>query len=218
MAGDFAVIGLGRFGRAVAERLVRSRQAVLVVDQDPRKVEQLAPLVDAAICANATDAAQLEELRLARFATVVVAIGAESVESSILTTALLRQLGVPRIVARAVNDLHGRVLHAIGANEVVNPEAEMGERLAARLSHPNVLDQLAFDDNTTLAEMDVPASFHGKGLVELDVRKRHRVSVVAVRRGGAVLSSPRTGDVFQPGDSMLVIGSPDAVRKLGSVA
>ncbi len=218
MGGDFAVIGLGRFGRAVAARLAALRQSVLVVDRDPRKVEELAPVVDAAVCANATDEAAFAELKFERFACVIVAIGAESLENSILTTALLKQRGVPRIVARAVTDLHGRVLRAIGAHEVVNPEGEMGERLAARLSQPNVLEQLAFDENTSLAEVEAPAAFHGKSLVDLDVRNRFKVSVVAVRREGEVISNPRPGDVFQQGDVMIVIGSPDAVRRMGSLA
>lgn len=218
MSGDYAVIGLGRFGRSVALGLARMRQAVLVVDRNETSVEAVAPHVDAAICADATNEKAFEELKLERFGCVVVAIGAESMEASILTTALLRQKGIPRIVARAVNDLHARVLRAIGAHEIVNPEKEMGERVAARLTQPNVLEQLQFDERTTLAEVAAPEAFHGKNLVELDVRKRYRVSVVAIRRGQEVNANPRPTDSLQSGDILIVIGSRDAVKKLGNLA
>jgi trk/ktr system potassium uptake protein len=218
MSGDFAVIGLGRFGRAVALGLVGQKQSVLALDTSSDAIEEVAPLVDAAMTADATDEKVCDELKLERFSCVIVAIGAESMESSILATALLRQRGVPRIVARAVTDLHARVLRAVGAHEVVNPEAEMGARLASRLSQPNVLEQLAFDDNTTVAEIEPPAIFLGRSLVELDVRNRFGVSVVAVRRGDRVVSNPEASETLEPGDMMIVVGSPASVRKLGTMA
>jgi trk system potassium uptake protein len=218
MSGDYAVIGLGRFGRAVALGLARMKQAVLAVDRDPVLVESVAQSVDAAICADATNERAFEELRLERFGCVVVGIGADSLEASILTTALLRQRAIPRIVARAVTDLHGRVLRATGAHEVVNPEQEMGKRLASRLTQPNVLEQLKFDEHTSLVEVAAPEAFHGKSLVDLDVRKRYRVSVVAVRRHGEVIANPRPEDTFQSGDILLVIGSRESVARLGNLA
>lgn len=218
MSGDFAVIGLGRFGISVARRLARQNRSVLVVDRNPQRVDNIAAEVDAAVCANVTDEAAFAELKLERFPCVVVAIGAESIEHSILVTALLKQRGVPRIVARAVNDLHGRVLRAIGANEIVNPEAEMGERLAGRLCQPNLLEHIMLDEKTTLAEMAAPTSFHGRTLVELDVRRRFGVSVVALMRDGDVVSNPQPGETIRPGDEMMVLGSPDAVQKIGSLA
>lgn len=218
MSGDFAVIGLGRFGNAVARRLAALNRSVLVVDRNPGKVDDIAPEVDAALCANVTDEATFAELKLERFGCVIVAIGSDSLEHSILATALLKQAGVPRIVARAVTNLHARVLRAIGAHEVVNPEAEMGERLAARLCQPNVLEHLTLDEETNLAEIAVPVAFQGKSLVDLDVRRRHGVSVVAVVREGKVLSNPQPGDVLESGDVMMVMGSSDAIRKLGSLA
>ena len=218
MSGDFAVIGLGRFGAAVARRLARQNRSVLVVDRNPDRVDAIASEVDAAICANVTDEVTFAELKLERFPCVVVAIGSESIEHSILATALVKQRGVPRIVARAVNDLHGRVLRAIGAPEIVNPEGEMGERLAGRLCHPNLLDHIMLDESTTLAEVAVPVSFHGKTLVELDVRRRYGVSVVALMRDGSVVSNPEPGETLRPRDEMMVLGASDAVRKLGSIA
>jgi len=218
MSGDFAVIGLGRFGAAVARRLARQNRSVLVVDRNPTKVDALSSDVDAAVCANVTDEAAFAELKLDRFPCVVVAIGSESIEHSILATALLKQSGVPRIVARAVNDLHGRVLRAIGAHEIVNPEAEMGERVAGRLCQPNVLEHIVLDEATTLAEVAAPVPFCGKTLVELDVRRRHGISVVAIVRGGKVLANPQPGEVLELGDELMVLGTPEAVGKLGSLA
>ena len=118
MVGKFLVIGLGRFGSNVAINLARSERAVLAVDRSPKLVQELATIVDSAVCLDSTDAAALRELGIEDVACAVVAIGSESIESSILTTSVLRQMGVPRLIARAVTELHGRVLYAVGAHEV----------------------------------------------------------------------------------------------------
>jgi trk system potassium uptake protein TrkA len=146
----------------------------------------------------------------------VVAIGAESMEASILTTALLRQIGVPRIVARSLSDLHARVLRAVGAHEVVSPEVEMGQRLAYRLSHPNVLDRVDLGDNTELAELEVPAQYVGKTLVEIDVRRRFDLTVVAIHRDGRIIANPPRDDVLSAGEVLVVIGSTDAVARFAA--
>ena len=186
MVGQFVVIGLGMFGRNVALNLARSGQAVLAIDLDQEEVDRLAPDLDSVIRADATDEEALRELRLERMSCAVVAIGAQSMEASILTTALLRQIGVPRIVARSLSELHARVLRAVGAHEVVSPEEEMGQRLARRLAEPSVLERLELGDDAQLAELAAPESFIGKSLVELD-------GAPAVRRHGGGDPARRLG-------------------------
>jgi trk system potassium uptake protein TrkA len=168
--------------------------------------------------ADTTDEQALRELRLERVSCAVVAIGAQSMEASILTTALLRQMGVPRIVARALNELHARVLRAVGAHEVVSPEEEMGQRLARRLSEPNVLERLELGDDAELVELAAPESFIGRTLVDLNVRQEFGVTVVAVRRAGSVRASVGAVDRLEPGDVLVVIGDTEGTRRLAALA
>ncbi len=217
MAGEHVVIGLGIFGRTVALDLTRLGQSVVAIDLDRDTVQREGESFGAVVCADATDEAVLRELGLQRAACVVVAIGAEGREASILVTALLRQIGVTRIVARAVSDLHARVLLAVGAHEVVNPEAEMAARLARRLAQPGVLERLELGSEAQLAELLAPAAFVGRTLVELDVRRRHGVSVVALRRAGAVRATVDGAERLEAGDVMVVIGAPAAVTRLAAM-
>ncbi len=216
MVGEYVVIGLGMFGRVVASSLAREGQAVLAIDLDAKEVDRVAAELDTAVRADATDETALRELRVDRMTCAVVAIGAESMEASILATALLRQIGVPRIVARSLSDLHTRVLRAVGAHEIVSPEVEMGERLAHRLAHPNVLDRVDLGADTVLAELEVPAQFVGKSLVEVDVRRRFDVTVVAIRRDGEIVANPKRDAGLRERDVLVVIGSNDAVAQFAA--
>jgi trk system potassium uptake protein TrkA len=218
MQGEFMVIGLGRFGRAVALQLSRQGQSVLAVDANPERVQALASEVSAAVCADTTDEATLIELHPEHLSCAVVAIGDQSVQGSILTTALLRQAGVPHIVARAVDELHGRVLRAVGAHDVVNPEKEIGLRLARRLLQPGVFEQIELGDEADLAEVAVPEIFVGKTLIELDLRRRHEVTAVAIQRQDKVRAALDGSERLESGDVLVVIGSREAIRRLATRA
>ena len=218
MSGDFAVIGLGQFGRAVALSLVREGAAVLAIDALQERAQLVEAEVDAVAVADATSELALEELGLERMSCVVVAMGARARETSILTTALLRQRGIPRIISRAANELHGRVLLAVGAHEIINPELQMGQRLARNLAHPTIMEQLALDENTNLVELACPEQFIGKAIEEIDLKRRYGVSLVALRRGAQVIPSVGAGDRLQRGDRMLVVGPPASVRRVASLA
>jgi trk system potassium uptake protein TrkA len=217
MPGEFAVIGLGQFGRAVARCLAREGQSVLAVDLDPERIERVADDVDAAVALDATDEEALAGLELERLSCVVVTLGQRAREASILTTALLRQHGVPRIVARAHSYLHARVLRAVGAHEVVDPENEMGERLALHLAYPGIEELVQLGD-ASIAEVDAPESLVGKSLAELELRGRHGVSVLAFRRGDKVKANPRPDDRVESGDELVLLGRLDAIRRLGALA
>ncbi|MBA2662466.1 MAG: TrkA family potassium uptake protein [Bradymonadaceae bacterium] len=215
--GQFAVIGLGQFGMSVARHLARQGESVMAVDLDQELVDDVAGDVDVALRADATDERTLSELELDTMACVVVAIGANSIEASVLTTALLRQLGVPRIVARAMSDLHARVLRAIGADEVINPEEEMGRRLAARLSEPSILEQLELGDSN-LAEVEAPEAFTGKTLAELDIRNKYGVSVMAIQRKDQVIANPQATELIRSGDILVIVGSVASIRRIAALA
>lgn len=215
MPGEFAVIGLGQFGRAVARSLAAQDQPVLAVDQDLEIVEEFDTVVDAAVQADATDEEVIEGLRLPRMSCVIVAIGVNSMEASIMTTALLAEKEVPRIVSRAINGLHERILRAVGAHEVVNPEREMGARLARRLAQPSIVDQLDLGE-AELAEVEAPEAFVGRTLADLDLRRAHGVSVMAIRRGDDVEPNPRADETIESGDILVVIGSTEHVNRLAA--
>jgi trk system potassium uptake protein TrkA len=135
-----------------------------------------------------------------------------------LTTTLLRHLGVPQIVARALGPLHARVLRAVGAHRVVSPEWEMGESLARQLAQPSVLERFNLGDEIEVVELQAPRSFVGQSLVELDVRKRFNVSVAAIRRGDRVYATLEGGERIREGDVLVVIGRDKAIAELSALA
>jgi len=216
MPGEYTVIGAGQFGKAVAISLATQGQSVMVIDQDEELIQEIGPEVDAAVAADSTDERTLNELGLRSMSAVIVAIGTGSLEASIMTTALLRQIGVPRIIARAVSILHARVLLSVGAHEVINPEQEMGNRLAVRLVQPTIKDQLEMG-SSNLAEIVLPERFVGQNLRELDMRNRYELSVMAIRRGDQVLANPGASETLKAGDVLVVIGTPDAIRRIANM-
>lgn len=178
------VIGLGIFGMSLARELRARRVEVICVDRNEDLVKTAADELDAeAVVADGTDDEALGELHPERRDVSVCAIGEDSKESSILCTALLRQLGARRIVARAYDPLHARVLHAVGAHEVVDPERDFGRRYAQRLALEGVLDQVPLGQDLEISEVATPQSLVGKSLRELELPRRFGVYVVAVRSG-----------------------------------
>jgi trk system potassium uptake protein TrkA len=218
MAGDFVVVGLGMFGRSVALSLARMGQSVLGIDRSESIVQSVADEIDRAVCVDATDEQALAELPLRQMSCAVVAIGTESLESSILATALLAQMGLPKIVARSVGDLHARVLRAVGAHQVINPEVELGRRLALSLSQPNVLERVELGDQVEIAEIEVPDSFVSRSLVDLDVRRRFGTTVVALRRDERVLAGRDVLEPLRAGDIMVIIGPREAIAEMAAIA
>jgi trk system potassium uptake protein TrkA len=200
----------------VERSLVREGQAVLVIDHDPARHEALAGEVDATSRADTTDEQAMAALQLGRMACVVVTIGSRATEASVLTVAILRELRVPRIVARAFDERHARLLLAIGANEVLDPEDEIGTRLASRLVRPGVLDQIHFGD-ATVAEVEAPEAFVGSSLGELDLRKRLSLSVLAIQRGGQVTANPGAGATVESGDVLVLLGSEAAISRVAAL-
>lgn len=218
MSGNFAVIGMGQFGRSVALSLVAQREAVLAIDIDRQRAEAVESEVDAVVVADATSEPALAELGLERMSCVVVAMGARARDTSIMVTALLRQRAVPRIVTRATNELHERVLRAVGAHDVVNPEQEMGMRLATHLANPRVIDQFTLDREHVVAEIEAPETFVGRKLSALGLRERLKVAVILIRRRGSVISTIDENESIESGDVLVVLGPPLAVRQFAARA
>jgi trk system potassium uptake protein TrkA len=211
------VIGLGQFGLALAEALTRNGVDVVAVDDRADRVQQAGELVAEAVRMDATDEAQLARLAPATRDLCIVAIGDDAREASIIVTALLRQLGAPRVVARATNPVHERILSLVGAHDVVNPERNYGARLAARLAYRGVVDIIPLGDELIITELEAPAMFAGRSLRELELRRRFQVSIVAIRRSGAgsgQLVLPGADDVIRADDVLLLVSTPEASSAL----
>ena len=214
----FAVIGLGRFGRSVALTLSQKGYPVLVVDAKAGVIDEISSDVSASFQSDTTDKETLLELEIQKFSCVIVGMGASSIEASILTTALLSQIGCARIIARAIHPLHQKVLLSVGAHEVINPEEEIGIRLAERLSQPYLLEHFHLGKELRLSEISTPQRFVGKSLQDLQLRNKFNVSVVAIYRRDVVIANPKAQEVIQESDKLVLIGSAKAVQKLASIA
>ncbi|MCA9697861.1 MAG: TrkA family potassium uptake protein [Myxococcales bacterium] len=209
------IVGLGQFGMALARTLSERGVEVLAVDRDKNLVQAAANFVAEAACFDAADEESLHRAGPSRRDLCVCAIGNEARESAIIVTALLRQMGAPRIVARATDDLTERILSLVGAHQIVNPERAFGERLAKRLLYRDIVEELPLGPELTITEIRPPAVMVGRSLTELALLERHGVSVVAVRRVGMGPDAAIKPDLQRPlaGDDILVVVSgPEAVR------
>lgn len=204
--GPILVVGLGRFGSAIAAELISLGFEVLGVDGDRRRVQEHAELLTHVVEADSTDKAVLRQLGAAEFHTAVVGIGTE-VEASILTTAELADAGVPNIWAKAVTESHGRILERIGAHHVVFPEHDMGRRVA-HLVTGRVIDWFQLDENFAMVETGVPTELHGKNLAEVGLRATYGVTVVAVKPAGEGFTYATADTVLSEGDLLVVAGTP----------
>ena len=209
---EFAVIGLGRFGRAVATTLYDMGFSVLGVDVDEEVVQSMVQHATHVVTADATDEEVLRSLGLRNFDVVVVAIG--DLEASVLVTLMLKELGVPRVVAKAVSEHHGRVLERIGADKVVFPERDSGVRLAQRMVSAHFLDYIEVSPDVSVVELQAGGELVGKSLEQVRLRNRFRVTVLALRRGDEVLVSPGAGAVIEPKDILVVIGNNEDLRRM----
>ena len=198
MKGDkqFLVIGLGRFGSSVATALARSGHEVLAIDTNEEVAQKLNGIVTHVVVADTTDEDTLKALGVRNFDVAVVAIGS-NIQANIFTTLLLKNLGVPFIVAKALNDLHGKMLEKIGADRVVYPEYDMGQRVAHNIVTSNVLEYIELSPNVGIVEIGVPRSLIGKTLIEADLRARFEVNVVAIKRDDQVIVPPQPDAQFE---------------------
>lgn len=203
-ASSVLVIGLGRFGAALAETLVELGTEVLAVDTDADRVQEYADRLTHVRQADTTSATVLRQLGAAEFPVAVVAIG-NDIESSILTTAALVDLGVPSIWAKAIREDHGRILERVGATNVVYPERQMGIRTAHAVSG-RVIDYFELDPGFVLAEVRSPRRLVGKTLAEADIRSRYGVTIVCIKPHGSGFTYATPDTCLAEGDILVVAG------------
>ena len=213
----FVVIGLGRFGIALTKKLFNEGAEVLVIDRDQEKINEIDAYCTQAVCADATDERVLVKLGVRNLDVALVCIASE-IDSSIFITLSLKQLGVRKVIAKAQDDKHKHVLERIGADYVIVPEEEMGEKLAASLVKPNMIEVLSLSDKFRMVEIRTPAKWRGKKLAELDLRNTERISIVLIERGETVIAPPTGLDVLEPDDILVICGTVADTKRLSSKA
>lgn len=209
------IIGLGQFGMSVARALAERGVEVLAVDTREERVRAAAPFTAEALCFDATDNEALARTSPEARDFCLCAIGDEAREASIICTALLRQMGARRVIARANDDLHARILTLVGAHMVINPEREFGERFANQLVHENIRGEMDLGEGILITEFEAPVSFAGQTLGQLQLPRRFGVTVVALRPAGAGgISLPDPGTPLAAGDVLIVVSQQGAVARM----
>ncbi|MCJ8006112.1 potassium channel family protein [Lederbergia wuyishanensis] len=212
MKKQFAVIGLGRFGGSICRELAEQGMEVLAMDKNEDRVNEFASIATHAVIADTTDENILKSLGIRNFDHVIVAIG-EDIQSSILTTLMLKEIGVNHITVKAQNDYHEKVLLKIGADYVVHPERDMGRRIAHYIVSNNILDYLELSDEYSIVEIKVNDLLAGKSLMELDVRAKYGLNIVAIKRGPEIIVSPQADDPLKKDDILIVIGADSDINR-----
>ena len=210
---QYLVFGLGRFGQSLAKSLYKMGHEVLAVDADAELVDGIAPYVTQAIQIDATDEGALQSLGVRNFDAAIVSIG-QNMRDSILVCVLLKELGVPYLIAKATDELHAKVLRKVGVDRVVFPERDMGMRLAKSLLTPNVLELIDLSDDYQLVEIILPMKWSGNTIIGVDVRRKYGISILAIHRNGQFVVSPMPDAVFETGDILLVLGKKDDIENI----
>ncbi len=210
----FCIIGLGRFGQTLAKTLIKKGHQVMVLDANPEIINSLSENFTNAVIGDCTSEAVLRASGVKNYDCAVVCIS-ENINDNILTTLLLKDIGVKRVVVRAISALHRRVLEKIGADQVVFPEEDMGEKLAYTLSRIDVLEYIELSEEFSIAELKIPSSWVGKNIAELDIRKKFGITVIAINDTvtGEIMISPSIIRSFCPADVVTVVGLNENINK-----
>lgn len=210
---SYIVVGLGRFGTQVARKLYELGCEVLAIDSSTAKVQQVSNEVTHAVVADARDKEVLRALGAKEFDCAVVAIG-DSLADSVLATMNLKELGISKVVCKASDETHRQVLKKLGADQVVIPEHENADRLAKSLASRNVLDYIELSDDYGIIEVPAPGAWLNKSLIQLNIRAKLGVNILAVRRGGEITVSPCADFCILQGDILVVLGDTAALNAM----
>ncbi|MEN3183747.1 MAG: TrkA family potassium uptake protein [Atribacterota bacterium] len=209
---QFAVFGLGIFGSSIAIALYQQGFTVLGVDIDEDPVKEMAGKITEVVQADTTDERVLEALGVRNFDVAIVSIG-NDIQSSVLTTLAVKELGVPFIVARAINEMHGKILEKIGADRVIFPERDMALRVAKTLAFPNAIRTEELFPGYNVVEVKLPPVLHGVSLGKAQLRNRYGITVLAVKRDNEYRVSPSADEVLLKGDVIYILGNEQQLRK-----
>ncbi|MBN2072329.1 MAG: TrkA family potassium uptake protein [Actinobacteria bacterium] len=215
MKKQFLVIGLGRFGTSVANTLTEAGHSVVGIDNSEDRIQRVSEQISDVIKCDATDADILESMGISDYEAVIVCIGEKYIQNSILVTLLLKEKGAQKIIAKAGTKTQGRVLSKVGADIIVYPEKDMGERVARSLISGNLIDFLQVSDDVSIIEIPTPDILVGKNLIELNLRHKHGVTIISIKnRNNQIIAPPDVNYRFAKDDILTVIGDNKQLKKL----
>ena len=211
----FAVIGSGSFGYYVAKALYENKNEVVAIDRNKERVQAIEPHCTSAVVQDVTDIEALKGLGLDEMDAVIVSTGS-NIKPSILICFHLSRLGIKRIIAKAEDDDHGEILKQLGATEIIRPGMDMAQRLALRLTSPNILEFLPLEEEYTIAQVGPPPSFIGKTLMELELRKRYQVNVIAIKElvPERFTMVPNADFTVKDSDILIILGKESDLAKI----
>lgn len=204
MAKNFVVIGCGRFGRAIATTLYKLGHDVLAIDSNEEIIQNIAGDVTKAVTSQ-IDEQVLREIGVPNCDVAIVSMGSD-IESSVITTLLLKEMKIPYIVCKASTEIHEKILYKIGADRVVSPERDSGIKIAKNLVSDNILDKIDLDPDYAIFELITPKSWIGKSLIELNVRKEYNLNVVAIKKDDDFVITPNPEEPLKENDIILLLG------------
>ena len=213
MKKSYAVFGLGRYGIAVARELVDNGVEVIAVDTDERIVNAAADELPICKCADITDPDVIQQLGISNVDVVIVAM-ASNLEASVMAVTLCKEIGVKTVIAKCANEMHQKILTRVGADKVVFPENESGIRLAKNLLSSGFVDMVSLAKNVSMIELDMRQDWIGKNLIELNLRKKYSINVVALRRGDMVSVDIDPYEKLTDSDKLIVIANTEKLSKL----
>ncbi|MHB1346337.1 MAG: potassium channel family protein [Candidatus Humimicrobiaceae bacterium] len=215
MKKSFLIIGLGRFGISLARTLTKEGHSVLGVDNDETVIQKFSFEIDNVMKLDATDSEVLDGLGISDFEAVVISIGEKYIQNSILATLLAKEKGAKKIIAKAGTKVQGKVLSKVGADLVVFPEKDMGERVGKILSSHNIIDFIELSSDITILELKTPDLMAGKDLIELNLREKYGVTIISVKNSeGIVKTPPDVRYKFKQEDTLTLIGENKILKKL----
>ncbi|WP_332699236.1 potassium channel family protein [Halalkalibacter lacteus] len=215
MAGkkkQFAVIGLGRFGGSVCKELYKMGHQVLAIDNNDTKVNEFAAFSTHSVIADATDEKSLQSLGIRNFEYVIVAIG-DDIQSSILTTLVLKEMDVQNVWVKAQNVHHHKVLDKIGADRIIHPEQDMGIRIAQHIVSEKIVDYIELSDEYSIVELLATKKIHNRSLIDLNIRAKFGCTILAIKRGEDINVSPMPDDMIYEKDVLIVIGHKNDLKR-----
>ncbi len=210
---QFVVFGLGRFGQSVAINLAEAGYEVLVVDPSEEKIQEISTLVTHAVQADATDVETLHALGIRNFDVAVVAIG-KDMQASVMITLLLKEMGVPYVVAKASTEIHQRVLEKLGADRIILPEYEMGRRIATNLISSNIIDYIELSKDYSIVEIGILPEWENESIRGLNIRGKFGVNIIAIKSQGGINVSPGPDYVFNKEDIIVAVGKNNALQEI----
>lgn len=210
---QFVVIGLGRFGASIATTLYSLGNDVLVIDKNEDLIQDIASEVTHAVQADATDENALKALGIRNFDVAIISIGGD-IQSSVMATLIVRELGVKYIIAKGNGELHAKVLYKIGADRVILPEKDMGVRVAHNIISSSILDYIELSSDYSIMEVKAFEDWVGKDLKSLDLRKKYGINVIAIKKGEKINLNPAADDIVCKDNVIVAIGSAEALNSL----